>query len=318
MKDFLNKLLGTTTVINEAKATAKARPFWKITLIFLFVFFCGTAVTTVIQVIPTLIHIFITAKETPIEEIDVNYVPDWLNAVFLFSTVGTIIAVLIYCLCLERRRFFTLGFIKKGAIVEYLAGLIIGLVMFGSAYGIIILSGQGEFKGINPEISVIMIILFFLGFVIQGMSEEILVRGYYFVSAASTGKVTAAFFAGSGIFALLHIFNNGIHIVPLINLFLFGMFANLYFLRRGSIWGISALHTMWNFAQGNIFGCEVSGNKMGSSIFSTQTVGESTLFNGGSFGPEGGLGVTIVLSLGIIVLLFMKNKEIKAEINFDN
>ena len=97
----------------------------------------------------------------------------------------------------------------------------------------------------------------------------------------------------------------------IINLFLFGVFAALYFLRRGSIWGIGAIHSIWNFAQGNIFGCKVSGSLSGESLFRTNYIGESILFNGGSFGPEGGLAVTIVLFIGIVVLLPMKNKHVE-------
>jgi len=45
----------------------------------------------------------------------------------------------------------------------------------------------------------------------------------------------------------------------LANLALYGLFAALYALREGGIWGISAQHTAWNWAQGNIFGLQVSG-----------------------------------------------------------
>jgi membrane protease YdiL (CAAX protease family) len=109
----------------------------------------------------------------------------------------------------------------------------------------------------------------------------------------------------------LHYGNSGINLLGLLNLFLFGVFAALYFLRRGSIWGISAIHSMWNFAQGNVFGCAVSGNSGMDSIFSTTSQSANTIFNGGAFGPEGGLGVTIILSIGIIILLPLKNKMVE-------
>ena len=97
--------------------------------------------------------------------------------------------------------------------------------------------------------------------------------------------------------------------MAVINLFLFGVFAALYFLRRGNIWGISAIHTIWNFAQGNIFGCKVSGMNMGETIFNTVET-NGVLWSGGDFGPEGGIGVTVVLTIGIIILTLMKNKDI--------
>ena len=87
------------------------------------------------------------------------------------------------------------------------------------------------------------------------------------------------------------------------------MFAALYFIRRGSIWGIAALHTAWNFVQGNIFGCYVSGINFYQSVFTTEIDNALSPINGGWFGPEGGLAVTAVLLIGIVTLSFMKNKE---------
>ena len=306
----MKKLLGTTAILEEAAATSR-------------IFYISSMITSVVVTGPMLVHVFtnedVLAAMTAgtgnyFEIMDtvmtvMTTMPPWLTLLSLFATVITIITVFIYCTKIERRRLFTLGFMKKGAVTEYLIGLLIGFVLFGGAYGIILLTGQAKLVGFNVHFSIGSFLLFFLGFMIQGMSEEVLVRGYYFISAGIK-NLPLALFASSAIFALLHIFNPGISLLALLNLFLFGVFAALYFLRRGSIWGIGAIHTIWNFAQGNVFGCSVSGTGNGTSIFETSYVEGSTLFNGGAFGPEGGLGVTIVLTIGIVILLFMKNRKI--------
>ena len=89
--------------------------------------------------------------------------------------------------------------------------------------------------------------------------------------------------------------------------FLFGVLASLYVLRRGNLWGACAIHSMWNFAQGNLFGAAVSGNRSGPSLLRAEAIasGSASLWNGGAFGPEGGLAVTLVLLAGIAVLLFL-------------
>ena len=209
-----------------------------------------------------------------------------------------------------------MGFTKKGSVGEYIYGLIIGFVMFASAFGIIYLCSGFDSVATNAEISWGMIILLFLGYMIQGMSEEVLLRGYYMVSLATSCNVSTAIFASSCVFTLLHVGNEGINIVGLINVFLFGIFAALYFVRRGNIWGIAALHTMWNFAQGNIFGCLVSGNNSGKSVVTSQINDSLSLINGGKFGPEGGVAVAAVLVLGIMVLYFTKNKERTSEADY--
>ena len=115
--------------------------------------------------------------------------------------------------------------------------------------------------------------------------------------------------ANSALFALLHAANVGISWLAFLNLLLFGLFASVYMVRRGNIWGICAIHTMWNFAQGNIFGLQVSGMNPTASIFSFVGDDSKSWINGGSFGPEGGICVTLVLLISILILLPMKNKD---------
>lgn len=318
----MKKLLGTNNLFSEAAQTSRIKGFWKVTLIFLAVFEVGSAISSVIVLGPTMYYMLtsdvvrniLMGNYNPYEGIMgivglvTNSMPPWLLLVSLFATVGTYVPVLIYCTKIERRPLRTLGFTKQGAIREYAVGLGIGILMFGAVYGMMLLSGQAEFAGFSPDISIGMLLLFFLGFMIQGMSEEVMCRGFYYVSAGVTNPV-AALFASSAIFSLLHIFNPGVTLLALVNIFLFGVFAALYFLRRGDIWGIGAIHTIWNFAQGNLFGCSVSGTGNGGSVLLTRFSQESTLFTGGTFGPEGGIAVTIVLLIGIAVLLPMKNKN---------
>lgn len=327
----MERFFKTNSAIDETAATTKRRSFFMVGLIFLLVYIIGSTASGVVLAGPMYIELFNDPAVTSAFEeylndpaVDIQTyanavaeaserimaaMPEWLNAVSLYATVTTIIATLIYCCKIEKRRLFTLGFVRKGAVAEYLAGLLIGLALFSAAYGLIVLSGEAEFIGINPDLSVGMIIAFFFGFIVQGASEEILLRGYFFVSGAANSNVVISVFVSSALFAMMHYSNPGISIMAIINLFLFGVFAALYFLRRGSIWGICAIHSVWNFAQGNIFGCKVSGMEMGNSVFLTAEHG-SSLWSGGAFGPEGGIGVTIVLSIGIIILTFMKNKNI--------
>ncbi len=318
----MKKLLGTNTLFDEASQTSRVKGFWKVTLIFLAVFYVGTAISGVITTGPTVFYVLTSdavwnlmmGGYDSVEEMMgiigmvTNSMPPWLLLVSLFATVGTYIPVLIYCTKIERRSLRTIGFTKNGAVREYLAGLGIGLVMFAAVYGIMLLSGQAKFAGFSPKISIGMLILFFLGFMIQGMSEEVLCRGFYYVSAGVTNPV-AALIASSAVFSVLHILNPGVTLLALVNIFLFGLFAALYFLRRGNIWGIGAIHSIWNFAQGNLFGCSVSGTGNGGSMLLTEFSHGKTLFTGGSFGPEGGIAVTIILVIGIAILLPMKNKN---------
>ena len=63
----------------------------------------------------------------------------------------------------------------------------------------------------------------------------------------------------------------------------------------------------------NIFGVLVSGNDFGTTIFKSEVNESMTLVNGGDFGLEGGILVTIVMVAGIIIMLMTKQKDIAEE-----
>jgi membrane protease YdiL (CAAX protease family) len=230
--------------------------------------------------------------------------------VSLFATLGAIAGVIIYCRAIEGRKLATLGLRRGNILREYLGGLAIGFVMFGAAVLICLVTRTLAFERLALS-SAGLIVLFFFGFLIQGMSEELMCRGYFMVSLARKQSLPVAVIASACAFGALHLANSSVQPLAILNVILFGCFAGVYLLKRGNIWGIAAIHSLWNFAQGNIFGIQVSGNEKMESVFSfgaTQTqVGE--LINGGAFGLEGGLAVTAVLVVALVVALLMKSAE---------
>ena len=235
---------------------------------------------------------------------------DWYMVLMLFANLGLIAITFLFCRLLQRRKLRTLGFVKKGMLKEYGIGLVVGFAFFSACVGIGLLTKSLKFEGISAEFAFGSLVIFFLGYMIQGMAEEVLCRGYFLGSYARRYSVGAAVLATSLFFAALHLFNAGISVLAFINLTLFGVFASLYFIRRGSIWGIGAFHTIWNWTQGNLFGIKVSGTTIGSSLFSFSSIEGKEWLNGGAFGMEGGLICTFIYVIGIIWLLLSKNKEV--------
>ena len=235
----------------------------------------------------------------------------------LFATTATVAVVLVYCLAIERRTLASLGFIRRGAVSEYAIGLAAGLGLFGLPVLLCVVTGAVTLSPAADTSSLILLPLFFVGFLIQGMSEELLCRSYLMVSLARKWPLWACAVTNALLFSLLHLGNPGVTVIALINIFLFGLFASLLTLRRGSIWMVGAIHSMWNFAQGNLFGIPVSGLTGSPSPLVTK-MGEGkwqTLVNGGSFGLEGGLAVTVVLAAACVTVWFASTKksEIAAE-----
>lgn len=227
----------------------------------------------------------------------------------LFSQALMILVVCLFCKLLQKRRMTSLGFCKQGLVREYLIGLAVGFAMFSLAVLGSVLSGALTIDGVSPDFSLGIFLLYVVGFLIQGMAEEVLCRSYFMVSFARRHPLWLAVLLNALLFMALHLLNSGITLLSLLNLALFGVFASLYFIRRGNIWGIGALHSVWNLVQGNFYGIKVSGIQVGTSVLSSTASPGLDLLNGGDFGLEGSIFVTLVLVLGIGILWFWKGKR---------
>ena len=222
--------------------------------------------------------------------------------VSLYLTVFVIVLTLYYCRKIENRPLRTTGMKRKGMLPQYLGGAAAGFVMFGAAVLLAWRCGALKFEGREENLSAGTLTALLIGWLVQGFSEEISFRGWLMISTGTQRGVTEAVTTSSLYFAIAHIGNQGISILSMINLGLFGMFAAFYVLRTGSIWGVAAMHGIWNFAQGNLFGIRVSGMDMPDSVMRFSSEGGSKWLNGGDFGMEGGLCVTAVLAAGILLL----------------
>jgi membrane protease YdiL (CAAX protease family) len=206
----------------------------------------------------------------------------------------------------ERRPFWTLGFEWQGAGRKYLVGFWIGVAMYGLAIGIPALFGYMAFEQGDPSregsAALASVLLVYLGWTIQGPTEEIVCRGWLLQAIGGRYRVWLGILVSSLIFMILHGLNPNIGPIALLNLFLFGVFTCLYTLYEGGLWGVAALHASWNWVQGNLFGIEVSGNQViGGVVINLQENGPD-LITGGAFGTEGGLACTGVLLLGIALI----------------
>ena len=218
------------------------------------------------------------------------------------TVVATFVCIFL-AMFLMRRKVSTFGFVKKNAVKHYLIGLAVGAVMFTASIGICALTGSVTITFAGGA-NVIYLILIFIGYVFQGNEEEVVCRGFTMVSISRRYPVWVGVVYNSLFFAALHLMNPGVGVLPFINLLLFGLLMSLIFLKTGNIWLVSALHTSWNFVQGNVFGVLVSGGTPSVSILSSASTEAKDLINGGAFGLEGGIAVTIVVTIAILITAF--------------
>lgn len=241
----------------------------------------------------------------------------WMSMQLISSFVLIYAILWAWLRFVEKRPFWTLGYELKNALFQYGRGFLIGVFMFTSAVGILVLFGSVSMEHGDQTLQGFAAIggvgLVLTGWIVQGGAEEVLIRGWVLPVIGARYKPWIGLLISSLIFALLHGFNPGLSAIALVNLALFGVFAGLYAMREGSMWGISALHSVWNWVQGNFFGFQVSGTDAnGGTLINLLETGANWL-TGGEFGPEGGLAVTIVLVIAIAVTLFWKSKQMVQE-----
>lgn len=239
------------------------------------------------------------------------------NPVFLALMAVAYALMIAACLIRAKRVFKNVSFTgafeicglplgRPGRIAkEYISGILAGFIMMSGVCLILRLSGQIEFAGFGLETSAVPIFLInILMWLPQGASEELLFRGYLIPRIESRYKKAFAVFFSSFLFSAFHSLNMGYTPLASVNLFLIAVLFALIYIRTGSIWMTSAMHTMWNLSQGNIYGLQVSGTEAHASVIKTvYRAGANDMITGGAFGPEGGLAVTAITAVCIVVVI---------------
>ena len=312
--------ISKSAMLREARCEANSKePFKQIGLFFL-VFGVGMMIQSVLLVPAVIVWaVREIVLSNGVYNFDasavMNNLPPWITLLMLFLKGIDIAAVMFYCLKKERRSLRSMGFVREGWLKKYALGYLTGAVMIAAALGISVAFGGTKLSvsAFSTETAV-MIALFFAGYIVQGMSEEVMLRSYLLPSfACSLNRKNAAAISlgvSSLIFAALHLGNPGMTPLAFINLLLSGVFFALLVLRTDNIWGAAGAHASWNFFQGHIFGVQVSGIESQTSVLVAKTT-EKSLVNGGSFGLEGGLAVTAVLLAATALLLFLPKKANK-------
>lgn len=215
---------------------------------------------------------------------------------------------------IEKRPVVTLGFSKANFKSKYVKGFAIGVLMMFSYMAIALATGtlkvsELSFQWTNVSIWIGVLIVL-PGWIIQGASEEIITRGWLYQSASAKYGGFWGLLIAPTIFGVLHIFNDNITFLSMLNLVLFGVFAVFYLLADGGLWGICALHTSWNWAQGNLLGIPVSGSPIiGGSLLKPGSMHGPDFMTGAGFGAEGSVIVTGILIVGIIYLIYAIKKR---------
>lgn len=288
----------------------EVRPVWKLLLIIPLFFLFKTMLVICFAFFYELSIVLSSGVTDPMELTEKFLASDFTQiSTGIIQNVVTITLVILFWKLMDKKPLSQMGLsFGKSGLTDLAYGLFLGAASITVVFLILLLTGQivVEKSVLEPNfIAVFLGNLLLMIFV--GVGEEMFSRGYC-MSILRRCHVSIVLIVPNVIFALLHISNNGIGVIPLVNLFLIGVLFSLMFLRRGNIWMPIGYHITWNFFQGSIFGMPVSGVSLDGLL--TSRVVEGNVLNGGGFGPEGGLIVTALIIVSIAILLvFTKNKD---------
>ena len=236
----------------------------------------------------------------------------WIGV--LASAAVFVLATWVARRVLDRRSFVSLGFgLDRHTLPDLVVGFLIPMPMLGLLFALSWWFGWTQWRGWAWESqSAAAVVLGMAGglsvFILVGISEEVLSRGYHLQNLAEAMGLPRAWLLSSLIFAGLHVFNPGFSVQAGLGLVLAGLFLATGWLRTGRLWLSIGLHIGWNFFEGTVFGFPVSGLDL-FRLMDYRIEGPAWA-TGGAFGPEAGAIVLPGLALGaLLVWLYTRRRS---------
>ena len=197
----------------------------------------------------------------------------------------------------------------KGNNIAYLfLGLFIGFVLNGFCALIAMINGDFILQFSQFEIFPAIGLLFAV--FVQSSAEELLCRGFMYQRLMkSTNCPAFVIIFNSLFFAALHLFNNGMSILPFYCIFIFGVFASMLVYYFDSLWMVMGLHAMWNFTQSILLGLPNSGTNVPYSIFKIGSSVKGSFAYDPIFGLEGTILSCVLMTACCVALYLWKSKK---------
>ncbi len=281
----------------------------------------------------TLILLYAEQGEGIFEQIDPEAVtayvlsqPLLLLASSLATLIGVVLSMWAAARLLDRRPLVDFGLRLDRAWWRDLGfGLLLGALLMvlifvvELALGWVVVTGTFRVAGDGAFAPAIVVPL--LQFVMVGIYEEMLNRGYHLSNLAQglsnlvgpRAGLLAGWVLSSAVFGLLHGVNPNATWLSTLNIMLAGMFLlGMGYLLTGRLGLSIGVHITWNFFQGNVFGFPVSGIPSTVSFVAVEQRGDD-LLTGGAFGPEAGLiGLAAMLLGAALTVLWVRWQQGKA------
>jgi len=230
---------------------------------------------------------------------------------------------------LERRRIAAYG-IGSARLLDLLTGTFWGLTSLSLLVGILRAGHLLVFDSrvLSGDDITTYGFLWLLAFLVVGLLEEYLARGYlqYTLTRGLFGLAerispryarTIAFWTAAVIMSIVfgagHLANPGETFAGIVAVFLVGITFSYALWRTGSLWWAIGFHMAWDWAQSFLYGVPDSGGLSAGRLFQTHPAGKPFL-SGGPDGPEGSIFVIPTLLLVILIIRFTTRAGVQPQL----
>ena len=235
-----------------------------------------------------------------------------LHALLWLGFAPTLLIVLGWARCVERRSLASIGLVGAAPLRSFLRGAAIGMLMIALLVFAIRVAGGLQAASLVPAwrspASLVSIAGLLAGFVFQASVEEIIFRGWLLSTLARKANVVLAVLLVSLTFTLLH-YSPQQPLRVVTSSFLFSLFACALVLRSGSVWGAMGWHAGWNWLLATGFELPVTGIDAGlpALLVVLRPQGVDAL-TGGAEGPEGSVLCSLLFIVAMLWMTWRRGK----------
>jgi uncharacterized protein len=281
-----------------ANIATQLKPFWTVIWKVLLFFIIWASLLAVVFV-PMSSTLLIWEKTQPVLA---RLYPD------LVSLMTIVVATWFIFRFIDKREFYSILFSSKYLVRDFSLGLSIGTAWLGISLVIAALAGWLRYES-SFTISWASLYIAGVAVLLNILTQQLLLNGYIFQTIKSHTSPVVAVVVSAIMFSGYHFGAfNGMWL-PAVNVFLAGILFCLSYLVSGNLWFPVGIHFAWNFLLGPALGLTVSGtNRLGSGwqIFSLHG---PAAFTGSSFGLEGGVIVTSVTAVFLLLVYRLRRSE---------
>jgi membrane protease YdiL (CAAX protease family) len=232
----------------------------------------------------------------------------WLGSLtWVAGNLALVLAAALVLGLIDRRRFAMLGlWFERRWLVELLLGLAGGLVLTAVLVAVVAATGAVSIRlSAEPVSSFRMLPVLVWIFLVAATLEELLFRGYLLQALAEGTRGWFAALVTTVGFTWAHGDNPDLTVIGLSNIFLAGLLLAVLYFHTRRLWLPIGFHLSWNLCQSWLWGFDVSGIRIPSSLFET-VPRDADLITGGEFGLEGSILSTAAFVALLVWLQWLK------------